>query len=153
MSQNEIDAIKKVFPEFTCSIGQAMWCVFTGKYPVGAYRNVYLPNGQLCQNSLRTWGQIISDARGHSKESYTTYLGSNVPEVKSKAIEKKFKKAGWKFGDEPVYLDTGDKLRDDMVALLSVGDESPKVKEAKKMLKETVGILKPKKRGRPPKVK
>jgi hypothetical protein len=151
MSQNEINAIKAVYPEFTRSIGQAMWCVFTGNYPVGSYRNVYLPNGQLCQHTVRSWGQIIADARGHSKESYTTYWESHVPEAKFKAVEKKFKKAGWKFSEEPVNLDANDKLRDESIAALSVGIEIPKPKVAAPI--DTIGLIPPKKRGRPPKVK
>ena len=153
MSQNEINAIRAVFPEFTRGIGEAMWCVFTGKYADGTYRNVILPNNQLCQHTWRTWGQIIADARGNKKEDYSTYWESHASDVKIKQVEKKFKKAGWKFADEGIRLDANEKLRDETLAIISDVEKNPKIEKAKKILKETVGILKPKKRGRPPKVK
>lgn len=150
MSCNEITEICKVFPDFTRSIGQAMWCVFTGNYPTGTYRNVYLPSGQLCQLTWRMWGEIIAEVRGHKKESYITFWESRVSEAKAKSVERKFKKAGWKFGEEPVHLDTDDKLRDETIALMS---EGVKIIKEKKLFKEIVGVNKPKKRGRPKKVK
>jgi hypothetical protein len=130
-----------------------MWCAFTGNYPDGTYRNIYLPSGQLCQHTWRTWGQIIADARGHKKESYLTFWESHVSETKIKSVERKFKKAGWKFADDSVCFSTNEKLRDETISQISDGKETPKIKEAKKILKATVGSIKPKKRGRPPKVK
>jgi len=169
MAFNERNEILKVYPEFTRSIGQAMWCMFTGNFPDGTYRNIYLPSGQLCQHTWRIWAQYIAEARGNKKEDYSTYWESHSTPEKIKSVEKKFKKAGWKFADEGIRLDADTKLRDEIVAIISDGEKIPKVEKAKKMLKETVGILKPKvakkmpidavglinpkKRGRPPKVK
>jgi hypothetical protein len=150
MSQNEIIEIKKVFPDFTRSIGEAMWCIFTGNYPTGAYRNVYLPNGQLCQHTWRMWGQIIADARGHKKESYTTFWESRVLEAKAKSVEKKFKKAGWKFSEEPIHLDADEKLRDETFAFVI---DDVQLSLAKKKEKQLAIANTVKKRGRPPKVK
>jgi len=149
MSQNEINAIKAIFPDFTRSIGEAMWCIFTGNHPHGAYRNIYLPSGQLCQHTWQMWGKIIADARGNKKENYSTYWESKVPDAKCKPVEKKFRKAGWKFEEFPVHLDTDEKFRDETVAIMSENEKILKSRVDNRMSINTVESIKPKKRGRP----
>lgn len=152
MEDHAVTELRKVFPKITNSLGDAIWCVLTGEYPDGTYRNIILPKGDLIQGTWRFWSQIILDASG-KKGDYMKFYMAHAPAPKIRSIERKLKKAGWKLSEEKIELDRNEKLRDETVAIMSEGVKKPKIEEAKKMLKKTVGILKPKKRGRPLKVK
>jgi hypothetical protein len=113
-----ISEITKVFPKVSNSLSKTLWCVFTGKYPQGVYRNVTLPNGELVQGSWNYWAEIIMKIKCKKKEKPSDYFKSNIPTAKMKTIEKKLKKAGWKFADEGIRLDANEKLQAETLKLI-----------------------------------
>jgi len=163
MEDHAVTELRKVFPKITNKLGDAIWCALTGEYLEGTYRNIYLPTGDLVQGTCRYWGQVIADVRGKKSGDYLDFYLSHAPKDKIKSIERKLKKAGWKLADEGIKLDRDEKLKDEIVEMMSHEEDISKITKklpkdsktikAQELLKETVGSIKPKKRGRPPKVK
>lgn len=115
MEDHAITELRKVFPKITPRIGTAIWCVLTGGYPDGTYRNITLPTGDLVQGTWNYWNQVIHDAKGKKNEK--TFKG-NTTQTKIKSAERKLKKAGWKLATEGIKLDRDLELRDQLVEIM-----------------------------------
>jgi hypothetical protein len=112
MEDHSVTELRKVFPKITPRIGTALWCAFTGGYPEGTYRNVNLPAGDLIQGTWNYWNKVIQEVYGKkNKKSFKR----NVAQANVRSVEKKLKKAGWKFADSGIKLDSADKLLNDVM--------------------------------------